>query len=97
LINFAEPFGLSLVEAMACGTPVIAYGRGSIPELIKHGETGFMVKDIDEAAAAVHAIDQLDRPRIRRHVEENFSRERMVEEYIHAYQEVLQRHCLNLP
>lgn len=97
LINFAEPFGLSLVEAMACGTPIIAYGHGSIPELIKHGKTGFIVKDIDEAAAAVHAIDQLDRTRIRRHVEENFSRERMVEGYIHAYQEVLQRHCLNLP
>ncbi|HXW01606.1 MAG TPA: glycosyltransferase family 4 protein [Anaerolineae bacterium] len=97
LINFAEPFGLSLVEAMACGTPIIAYGHGSIPELIKHGKTGFIVKDIDEAAAAVQAIDRLDRPRIRRHVEENFSREQMVEGYIHAYQEVLQRHCLNLP
>jgi glycosyltransferase involved in cell wall biosynthesis len=74
---------------MACGTPVIAYGRGSIPELIKHGETGFMVKDIDEAAAAVQAIDQLDRPLIRRHVEENFSRERMVEGYIRVYRQVL--------
>jgi glycosyltransferase involved in cell wall biosynthesis len=89
LINFAEPFGLSLVEAMACGTPVIAYGRGSIPELIKPGETGFLVKDIGEAAASVRATDQLDRALIRRHVEENFSRERMVEGYIRAYRQVL--------
>jgi glycosyltransferase involved in cell wall biosynthesis len=89
LINFAEPFGLSLVEAMACGTPVIAYGHGSIPELIKPGETGFLVKDIGEAAASVRATDQLDRALIRRHVEENFSRERMVEGYIRAYRQVL--------
>ena len=89
LINFNEPFGLSLVEAMACGTPVIAYGRGSIPELIKHGETGFIVNDIDEAAAAVRSIGELDRARIRQHVVENFSRERMVDGYIRVYQEVI--------
>lgn len=92
LINFNEPFGLSLVEAMACGTPVIAYGRGSIPELIKHGETGFIVKDIDEATAVVRSIGELDRARIRQHVEENFSRERMVDGYIQVYREVLGQH-----
>ena len=92
LINFNEPFGLSLVEAMACGTPVIAYGRGSIPELIKHGETGFIVKDIDEATAVVRSIEQLDRARIRQHVEENFSRERMVDGYIQVYREALGQH-----
>jgi len=92
LINFNEPFGLSLVEAMACGTPVIAYGRGSIPELIKHGETGFIVNDIDEAAAGVRSIGELDRTRIRQHVEENFSRERMVDGYIQVYQEALRQH-----
>ena len=92
LINFNEPFGLSLVEAMACGTPVIAYGRGSIPELIKHGETGFIVKDIDEATAVVRSIGELDRARIRQHVEENFSRERMVDGYIQVYREALGQH-----
>jgi len=92
LINFNEPFGLSLVEAMACGTPGIAYGRGSIPELIKHGETGFIVNDIDEAAAAVHSIGELDRAHIRQHVVENFSRERMVDGYIRVYHEVIDRH-----
>jgi glycosyltransferase involved in cell wall biosynthesis len=92
LINFNEPFGLSLVEAMACGTPVIAYGRGSIPELIKHGETGFIVNDIDEAAAAVRSIGELDRTRIRQHVVENFSRERMVDGYIQVYREALRQH-----
>jgi glycosyltransferase involved in cell wall biosynthesis len=92
LINFNEPFGLSLVEAMACGTPVIAYGRGSIPELIKHGETGFIVNDIDEAAAGVRSIEQLDRARIRQHVVENFSRERMVDGYIQVYREALRQH-----
>jgi glycosyltransferase involved in cell wall biosynthesis len=92
LINFNEPFGLSLVEAMACGTPVIAYGRGSIPELIKHGETGFIVNDIDEAAAAVRSISELDRARIRQHVVENFSREQMVDGYIRVYQEALHQH-----
>lgn len=92
LINFNEPFGLSLVEAMACGTPVIAYGRGSIPELIKHGETGFIANDIDEAVAAVRSIGELNRARIRQHVVENFSRERMVDGYIQVYREALRQH-----
>src|SRR5262249_7351214 len=84
-----EPFGLSMVEAMACGTPVVACGRGSVPEILRHGETGFIVKNVDEAVEATRRIDQIDRARARRHVEENFSRDRMVEKYITAYQEVL--------
>lgn len=92
LINFAEPFGLSMIEAMACGVPVIAYPRGSIPEVIRHEETGFIVAHLDDAVTAVQRVAELDRTRIRRHVAENFSRERMVDEYIEVYQEVLRRH-----
>jgi len=60
-INFNEPFGLSVAEAMLCGTPVIAFNKGSMPELIKHGETGFLVNNIDEAAAAVDELKNLER------------------------------------
>jgi glycosyltransferase involved in cell wall biosynthesis len=89
LINFNEPFGLSMIEAMACGTPVIACGRGSVPEIVKHGETGFVVNTIDEAIEALGRISELDRVRVRRHVSEKFSRNRMVDNYIRAYQAAL--------
>ena len=62
LINFAEPFGLSMIEAMACGTPVIAHPLGSIPEIIKHQQTGFIVDSLDEAVAAVQALAEADLP-----------------------------------
>jgi glycosyltransferase involved in cell wall biosynthesis len=90
LINFNEPFGLSMVEAMACGTPVIACGRGSVPEVVKHGETGFIVNSLDEAVAALQSIERLDRQALRGYVEQRFSRERMVEDYITTYTKVLQ-------
>jgi glycosyltransferase involved in cell wall biosynthesis len=89
LINFDEPFGLSMVEAMACGVPVIARPRGSVPEIIKHGETGFIVNSIAQAVEAVSQVSGLDRSHIRRYVEKNFSRERMVENYIRVYREIL--------
>lgn len=89
MINFNEPFGLSLIEAMACGTPVIARGRGAIPEIITDGETGFIVNTIEEAVRAVVEADKLDRRRIRRHVEENFSAQRMVEDYLRVYKRIL--------
>lgn len=92
LINFEEPFGLSVVEAMACGTPVIAYGRGSMPELIDHEKTGFIVNNLDEAIAAVGAADELDRAQIRQYVAANFSRERMVDNYIRVYQKAARQH-----
>jgi len=91
LINFDEPFGLSLVEAMATGTPVIARPRGAVPEVIRDGVTGFLVDTVEEAAQALAGIEGLDRARIRRHVEENFSSEQMVEGYLKVYQEILQR------
>jgi glycosyltransferase involved in cell wall biosynthesis len=89
LINFDEPFGLSMIEAMACGVPVIARERGSVPEIIKHGDTGFIVDSVDAAVEALNRVPDLDPARLRRYVEENFSRERMVDNYIKAYEEVL--------
>ena len=92
LIRFDEPFGLSMVEAMACGVPVIAIGRGSVPELIVDGETGFIVSDLAAAAAAVERVGQLDRKTARRHVEDRFSAAGMADGYLRVYDEVLRRH-----
>ena len=89
LISFDEPFGLSLVEAMACGTPVIAFGRGSIPEIVMDGETGYIVEDIDQAAQAVAAVRSLDRSACREDVEQRFSQTRMVNDYVRVYCEIL--------
>ena len=89
LISFDEPFGLSLVEAMACGTPVIAFGRGSIPEIIIDGETGYIVKDIEQAVQAVAAVRSLDRSACREDVELRFSQTRMVNDYVRVYHEIL--------
>ncbi len=89
IINFAEPFGLSMIEAMACGVPAIARGFGSVPEVVKHGETGFIVNTIDEAVGALAQVEKLKPESIRRYVAENFSRERMIEAYIRVYKEVL--------
>jgi glycosyltransferase involved in cell wall biosynthesis len=94
LVNFDEPFGLSMIEAMACGTPVIARGRGSVPEIVRHGETGFIVDDVEGALAALPLIERLDRAALRRYVEERFSREQMVDKYLAAYAEVLRRHAI---
>ncbi len=90
-ISFAEPFGLAVVEAMACGTPVIAFNRGSMPEVVADGTTGFLVHTIDEAVAAVTGVSVLERAACRRHVEENFSVERMVDRYVDIYDEILVR------
>jgi glycosyltransferase involved in cell wall biosynthesis len=89
LINFKEPFGLTMIEAMACGTPVIARGLGSVPEVVADRQTGFIVDGPDQALEAVRRVDELDRTEIRRHVEQNFSRDRMVERYIDVYEKVL--------
>ncbi len=89
LINFDEPFGLSMVEAMACGVPVIAIGRGSVPEIVVHGETGFIVTDLDAATAAVRRIGDIDRAAPRRHVEQHFAVEQMTDGYLRVYKEVL--------
>jgi glycosyltransferase involved in cell wall biosynthesis/quercetin dioxygenase-like cupin family protein len=88
-INFNEPFGLSVIESMACGTPVIAFNRGSMPELIENGKNGFLVKTVDEAINAVHHIKDIDRIFCRHHVERHFTADRMIEEYIKVYEMVI--------
>ena len=90
-IDWPEPFGLVLIEAMANGTPVIAFGRGSVPEIIDHGITGFIVDSIDEAVAAIPLAKAIDRGTIRRRFEERFSVERMARDYVALYGEVLRR------
>jgi glycosyltransferase involved in cell wall biosynthesis len=89
LINFDEPFGLSVVEAMACGTPVIARRRGSMPELIEHGVTGFLVDSVEEAVAAIERVGEIDRAACRRAVEARFSVDRMADDYVALYRRVL--------
>lgn len=91
LIGFDEPFGLSVIEAMATGTPVIAFRRGSMPELIADGVSGFLVAagDIEAAVAAVDQLGRLDRHSARIHVEQHFSAERMVDDYLRLYLRLL--------
>jgi glycosyltransferase involved in cell wall biosynthesis len=91
LINFDEPFGLSVIEAMACGTPVIAINRGSMPELIEQGVNGFLVDSADEAVTAIGRIGELDRAAVRQTVVERFSVERMADRYVELYERILRR------
>ena len=85
LIDFDEPFGLSVVEAMACGTPVIAFDRGSMSEIISDGTTGSLVADVASAAKAIGRVGQLDRRTIRDAAVRRFSSDRMVDEYVAVY------------
>jgi glycosyltransferase involved in cell wall biosynthesis len=89
LINFDEPFGLSLLESMACGTPVIAFGRGSMAEIIRHGETGYIVADVDGAVDAVRTVQSIDRSACRQDVERRFTHTRMAADYARVYREIL--------
>ena len=88
-INFAEPFGLSVVESMLCGTPVVAFRRGSMPELIAPGTSGFLVDTIADAVEALQHVGAIDRRACRRWAEERFSAERMVEDYLKVYRRIL--------
>ena len=88
-IAFAEPFGLSVVEAMACGTPVVAYDRGSMREVISEGVTGMLALDVEAAAAAVTHAVRLDRFAIRQVAEQRFSAARMVDDYLEVYKRVI--------
>jgi glycosyltransferase involved in cell wall biosynthesis len=90
-IAFDEPFGLSVVEAMACGTPVITYPRGSMPEIVDEGVTGCLVDDVASAARAVAAAVALDRAAIRRVAERRFGAARMVDDYLALYRRLLAR------
>ena len=84
-IDWPEPFGLAMIEAMACGTPVIAYPYGSVPEVVDVGQTGFIVRDEDEAVNAVEKVEALSRIACRRVFEERFSACRMAREYLAVY------------
>ena len=89
LIDFDEPFGFSVVEAMACGTPVIAHPRGSMPEIVQPGVNGYLVADLDEAVEAVGDAAHLDRPGVRDSIEGRFGVARMVDEYLALYYRIL--------
>ncbi len=89
LVGFAEPFGLSMVEAMACGTPVVGHPLGAVPEVVADGVTGWLVDDLDAAVAAVGRLGELDRAACRRRVEERFSVEQMVAGYLQVYEQLL--------
>jgi len=90
-INWQEPFGLVTIEAMACGTPVIGFNRGPIPEQIINGKTGFVVKNIDEMAKAVKKIEKINRSFCREHAVSNFNVQKMVGDYEKIYQKILSR------
>jgi glycosyltransferase involved in cell wall biosynthesis len=88
-IDWPEPFGLVMIEAMACGTPVIAYPSGSVPEVVEDGVTGFIVENEEEATAAVHRLDELDRKKIRARFEQRFSAKRMARQYEDQYRKLV--------
>jgi len=90
-IDWPEPFGLVMIEAMACGTPVIGYPRGAVPEIIEDGLTGCIVHDVDSAVAAVPRALALDRKLIRSRFEERFSAQRMAGDYLRAYERLLRQ------
>jgi len=89
-VAFEEPFGLSVVEAMACGTPIIAFARGSMREIVEDGVTGFLVDDVDAMVDAVAKVSTIDRRSCRQHVERHFTVDRMVSAYLAAYRRILQ-------
>ena len=90
-ISFDEPFGLSVAEAMLCGTPVVAFNRGSMPELIDHSKTGFLVTTIDEAVDIIHKISSIDRKYCHQWAVSNFSVDKMVNGYLDVYKQILQK------
>ena len=92
LVNFDEPFGFSVVEAMACGTPAVARRRGSMGEIVHDAQNGFLVDSLDEAVAAVHGSRALDRAAVRASIEGRFDVERMVDDYLALYQHVVELH-----
>ena len=91
-IEWDEPFGMSVIEALACGTPVIAMNRGAMPEIIEHGVTGFLANNEEEFMEYMERIDEIDPAACRRSVEERFSADTMASAYIDRYEEVIRRH-----
>jgi glycosyltransferase involved in cell wall biosynthesis len=93
-IDWPEPFGLVMIEAFACGTPVIARNLGSVPEVMEHGTTGFVVRNVDEAVSAVKEVPSLSRKRCREVFEERFTVSRMAEDYLTIYQRLIRERSL---
>ena len=89
-IQWPEPFGLVMIEAMAAGTPVIAFPEGSVPEVVTDGKSGFLVHDADEMVAAIGLIDTLDPAECRRHVQEMFSVSKCTDGYEKVYRKILE-------
>ncbi|GIW47195.1 MAG: glycosyl transferase [Deltaproteobacteria bacterium] len=89
-IDWPEPFGLVMIEAMACGTPVIAYRRGSVPEVLEEGVTGFIVQGLEDAVEAVYKVRDINRRRCREVFEERFSATRMTRDYLNIYKQLLE-------
>jgi len=93
-IDWAEPFGLVMIEAMACGTPTVAFRRGSVPEIIDNGVSGYVVDNIDEAVQALRAVRSFDRSACRKKFEERFSAARMARDYVDVYERVIEARCV---
>ena len=88
--DWPEPFGLVFIEALACGTPIVAYHRGSVPEIVEEGVNGFVCRDLDEMVTAIGRVGRLDRRQCRSTFERRFTRQRMVQEYLKIYESVVQ-------
>ena len=88
-IDWPEPFGLVMIEAMACGTPVIAFNRGSAPEVVDDGITGFVVEDVSGAIGAIDRLGHLSREKVRRRFEERFTARRMAQDYLSVYRSLM--------
>ena len=93
-IDWPEPFGLAMLEAMSCGTPVVAWPHGSVPEVVEDGRTGFLVESIDAAVEALGRIAQLDRAGVRSRFEERFSAERMAQDYLSVYRALARKRAV---
>jgi glycosyltransferase involved in cell wall biosynthesis len=90
-IDWPEPFGLVMIEAMACGTPVLAFRCGSVPEIVEEGKTGFIVRSVDEAVRAMPQLLMLDRNKVRSQFEQRFSSPQMAREYVAIYRTLCQK------
>ena len=88
-VDWPEPFGLAMIEAMACGTPVLAFRCGSVPEIVEDGVTGAIVDTVDEAIAALPHVTALDRQKVRRRFEQRFSATRMAKDYVGVYRSLI--------
>jgi glycosyltransferase involved in cell wall biosynthesis len=88
-LQWDEPFGLVMIEAMACGTPAVVFDRGAAPEIVLDGETGFLVDDVDEMVAALRRLDSIDPWRCREHVESRFSPAALADNYLALYEKIL--------